>query len=181
MTFNPPKLADFGKVTELSTTGVIKEHVTIGIAELVVMHNPAVLITRGLGSCVAISLRDPVARFGALAHIILPSIEKSNDKEHPLKFADSAIEIAVKQLMEKGCLKSRIVAKIAGGACMFNLEKQIINVGARNIEAVISKLGELKIPILADDTGGNYGRTVEFDIEKGSLTVKTALNGVKVL
>lgn len=181
MTINPAKQVGCEKVSELSATGVIKEHITIGIAELVVIHNPAVLITRGLGSCVAISLRDPVARFGALAHIILPSIEKSNDKEHPLKFADSAIEIALKQLLENGCLKSRIVAKIAGGACMFNLENQVINIGARNIEAVINKLEELNIPILANDTGGNCGRTVEFDIEKGSLTVKTAMNGVKVL
>ena len=160
---------------------MIKEQVAVGIAELVVMHNPAVLITRGLGSCVAVSLRDPVARFGALAHIVLPSMEQSNDKEHPLKFADSAIEIAVKQMLEKGCSKNRIVAKIAGGACMFHLENQVINIGAKNIEAVTHKLEEMQIPILANDTGGDYGRTVEFDIETGVVTVKTALKGVKAI
>ncbi len=160
---------------------MIKEQVNVGIAELVVMHNPAVLITRGLGSCVAISLRDPEARFGALAHIILPGIEQSNDKQHPLKFADSAIEIAVKQMLEKGCSKNRIVAKIAGGACMFHLENQIISVGAKNVGAVIHKLKEMHIPILASDTGGDHGRTVEFDIETGVVTIKTALQGVKVI
>ncbi len=158
-----------------------KEHVSVGIAKLVVMHNPAVLITRGLGSCIAILLRDPVARFGALAHIILPSIEQSNDKEHPLKFADSAIEIAVKRMLEKGCSKDRIVAKIAGGACMFHVEKQIINIGEKNVGAVIHKLEEMHIPILASDTGGNHGRNVEFDIETGVVTIKTALQGVKVI
>ncbi len=158
-----------------------KEQISVGIAELVVMHNPAVLMTRGLGSCVAISLRDPVARFGALAHIILPSIEQSKDKGNPLRFADSTIEIAIKKMLEAGCSKNRIEAKIAGGACMFHFDKQVINIGEKNIEAVINKLNEMHIPILANDTGGDHGRTVEFDIESGSMTVKTALHGVKVI
>lgn len=160
---------------------MIKEQVTVGIAKLVVMHNPAVLTTRGLGSCVAISLRDPVARFGALAHIILPCIAQSNNKENPLKFADSAIDIAVKQMLEKGCSKDRIVAKIAGGACMFHVENQSISIGEKNIDAVIHKLEEMQIPILASDTGGDHGRTVEFDIETGVVTIKTALQEVKVI
>src|SRR4030065_1796462 len=94
------------------------EKIIIGIAEFVVVHNPAVLITIGLGSCVAISLRDPVARFGGLSHILLPSIDESNNKNNPMKFADSAIEMAVKMLLQKGCLKNRLEAKIAGGASM---------------------------------------------------------------
>ena len=160
---------------------VIKEQIYVGIAELVVVHNPAVLISKGLGSCIAVSLRDPVERFGALAHIILPSIEKSNNKENPLKFADSAIEIAVKRLLGKGCKKNRLVAKIAGGSSMFHIENMTINIGEKNAEAVIKKLGELRIPILASDIGGDYGRTVEFDIEKGTMTIKTAFLGNKVM
>jgi len=160
---------------------VKKEQLFVGIAELVVMHNPAVLITRGLGSCIAVSLRDPVERYGALAHIILPSIERSNNKENPLKFADSAIEIAVNRLLENGCKKNRLVAKIAGGSSMFHIENMNLNIGEKNAEAVKKKLGELRIPILASDVGGDYGRTVEFDIENGSLTIKTAFHGVKVM
>lgn len=158
-----------------------KEQLYVGIAELVVAHNPAVLITKGLGSCIAVILRDPVARFGALAHIILPSINEARNKENPLKFGDSAIEIAVQRMIEKGCLKNRLEAKIAGGACMFNFPNQVINIGERNAEAVRKKLGEMHIPVLASDVGGNYGRTVEFDIEKGSMTIKTAFHGVKVI
>ncbi len=160
---------------------VTKEQIYIGIAELVVVHNPAVLITRGLGSCIAVSLRDPVERFGALAHIILPNIDKSNTKDNPLKFADSAIEIAVNRLLEKGCKKNRLVAKIAGGSSMFHIENMSINIGEKNAEAVKKKLEEMRIPILASDVGGDYGRTVEFDIEKGTMTVKTAFHGVKVM
>lgn len=158
-----------------------REQIYVGIAELVVAHNPAVLITKGLGSCIAVALRDPVARFGALAHIILPSINEARNKENPLKFGDAAIEIAVKKMLEKGCLKHRLEAKVAGGACMFNFPNQVINIGERNARAVRKKLEEMKIPIMASDVGGMYGRTVEFDIEKGTMTVKTAFHGVKVI
>ncbi|HMB45192.1 MAG TPA: chemotaxis protein CheD [Candidatus Methanoperedens sp.] len=155
------------------------EKIIIGIAELVVVHNPAILITIGLGSCVAISIRDPVARFGGLSHILLPSISESNNKSNRMKFADSAIEMLVDMLLQKGCLKSRLEAKIAGGASMFNISGNTINMGERNTEAVKKKLKELKIPLLASDTGANYGRTIEFNISSGIMYVKSAFHGIK--
>jgi chemotaxis protein CheD len=155
------------------------EKIIIGIADYIVVHNPAVLVTIGLGSCVGISIRDPVARFGGLAHILLPSIKESNNKENPLKFADSAIEILVDGLLKKGCIKSRLEAKMAGGASMFNLGNNTMNIGERNVLSVKQKLKEMNIPLLASDTGANYGRTIEFDIASGVLTVKSAFNGIK--
>src|SRR4030066_2273912 len=95
------------------------EKIIIGIAEFVVVHNPAVLITIGLGSCVAISIRDPVARYGGLSHILLPSISEANNKSNPMKFADSAIEMVVELLLEKGCAKRGLEEKIEGGASLF--------------------------------------------------------------
>ncbi|MBU4138770.1 MAG: chemotaxis protein CheD, partial [Euryarchaeota archaeon] len=109
------------------------------------------------------------------------SIERSNNKDNPLKFADSAIEIAVNRLLEKGCKKNRLVAKIAGGSSMFHFDNMTINIGENNALAVTKKLGEMRIPILASDLGGDYGRTVEFDIEKGTMTIITAFHGVKVM
>ncbi len=156
-----------------------KEKIIVGIADLAVAHNPAVLITIGLGSCVAVSFRDPLAKMGALAHIVLPSIEQSRNKEIPLKFADSAIESAVKEMLRRGCSKYRIEAKMAGGACMFKLGS--FDIGARNVQAVKQKLEEMDIPILASETGGNHGRTVEFNIETGVMTVRSAVCGVKVI
>src|SRR3972149_7006364 len=155
------------------------EKIIIGIADLVVVHNPAILITIGLASCVAVSLRDPVARFGGLSHILLPSIEESNNKDNRMKFADSAIEMAVDMLLKNGCVKSRLEAKMAGGASMFNIAGNTINIGEKNVEAVKKKLQELKIPLIASDTGSNYGRTVEFHIASGVMYVKSAFHGIK--
>jgi len=156
-----------------------QEKIIIGIADYVVVHNPAVLVTIGLGSCVGISIRDPIARFGSLAHILLPSIKESNNKDNPLKFADSAIEIVVNSLLKKGCIKSRLEAKIAGGASMFSFGNSIMNIGERNVLAVKQKLKEMNIPLLASDTGANYGRTIEFNIASGVMSVKSALKGTK--
>ncbi len=156
-----------------------QEKIIIGIAEYVVVHNPAVLVTLGLGSCVGISIRDPVARFGGLAHILLPSIKESNNKENLLKFADSAIEIVVDSLLKKGCVKSRLEAKIAGGASMFSFGNSTMNIGERNVLSVKQKLKEMNIPLLACDTGANYGRTIEFNIASGVMSVKSAFNGTK--
>jgi len=158
---------------------LVKEKIIVGIADLVVVHNPAVLVTIGLGSCVAVSFRDPVARFGGLAHILLPAIEESKNKDNPLKFADTAIEKGVEMMLRKGCLKNRIETKIAGGASMFSFKEADMQIGARNVEAVRRKLQELKLPIIASDTGGNYGRTIEFDIASGAMFVKSAFNGNK--
>lgn len=156
------------------------EKLIVGIADLVIVHNPAVLITIGLGSCVGISLRDPVARVGALAHIVLPSIKEAKNKDNPFKFADSGVEMAIQKMLEKGCLRSRIESKIAGGASMFSFGDNM-NIGEKNVEAVTRKLTEMKIPILASDTGGNYGRTIEYHVETGLLVVKSAFRGVKEL
>jgi len=155
------------------------EKILIGIADYAVFHNPAILVTIGLGSCVGISIRDPVARFGGLAHILLPSIKESTNKDNPLKFADSAIEIVVDALLKKGCVKSRLEAKIAGGASMFSFGNTTMNIGERNVESVKKKLNELNIPLVASDTGANYGRTIEFNIASGVMSVKSAFNGIK--
>ncbi|MCX9083900.1 MAG: chemotaxis protein CheD [Candidatus Methanoperedens sp.] len=158
---------------------VTVERVIIGIADYAVVRNPAVLVTIGLGSCVGISIRDPEAKFGGLAHILLPSIQESNKKEIPLKFADSAIEILVDSLIEKGCLKRKMESKIAGGASMFSFGKSTMSIGERNVLAVKQKLKEMNIPLLASDTGANYGRTIEFNIATGVMSVKSAFNGIK--
>ncbi len=155
--------------------------IIVGLADLVVAHNPVTLVTVGLGSCVGIAMRDPSARIGALAHILLPNITQSTYKENPLKFADSALENAVRTMLENGCLKNRIEAKIAGGASMFNFGGIGMDIGARNVSAVTKKLEEMKIPLLASDTGGNYGRTLRYNIETGILVVKSSFHGIKEL
>lgn len=131
------------------------------------MQVPDMITTLGLGSCIGIALYDPVTKIGGLAHIMLPDSTQMRNNTNIAKFADTGIEELVKRMVSAGAGKSRLVAKIAGGAKMFEVSgmSAIGNVGQRNAEASKAKLKQMGIPLLAEDTGLNYGRTVELYTE----------------
>lgn len=154
----------------------MSEIIKVGMADLKTCVSPNGITTLGLGSCVGIAVRDPVNKIGGLAHIMLPDSKAiRNGQQNIAKFADTGIEELVRQMEKLGAKRSRMVAKIAGGATMFVFQgngSNIGQVGDRNVEAVKSKLKELKIPILAQDTGENYGRTVVFYPENGDFHIR---------
>lgn len=153
----------------------MSEIIKVGMADLKTCVSPDGVTTLGLGSCVGIAIRDPMTKIGGLAHIMLPnSREIKNAQQNVAKFADTGIEELVMQMEKLGAKRNRMVAKIAGGATMFNFQgtSTIGQVGERNVEATKAKLQELKIPILAEDTGANYGRTVIFFPESGEFHIR---------
>lgn len=148
--------------------------IKVGMADLNVCVSPDRITTLGLGSCVGIALRDPVTKIGGLAHIMLPDSTTIRNNSNIPKFADTGIEELVKQVTRKGANRSWLVAKIAGGAQMFgfNSNSGMVRVGERNVQATKKKLAELRIPILAEDTGKNFGRTVIFYPETGDFVIR---------
>jgi len=160
------------------------EPITVRIATLKVVSDPSVLVCRGLGSCVGVALWEKGSGIGGLAHILLPSDEFSLKKDNPEKFADQAIDLMVHEMLKRGAIRSMIVAKIAGGARMFTSlvpQTDRVHVGERNVEAVKQKLKEVGINIIAEDTGGNRGRTMEFETKTGKVMVILADKTMKVL
>ncbi len=157
------------------------EMIKVGMADLKTCKSPNAVTTLGLGSCVGIAIRDPVTKVGGLAHIMLPDSTKITNNQCIAKFADTGIVELVRLMVAEGANRTRLVAKIAGGAQMFALQNKsdLIAVGARNVESVTKVLGELKIPILASDTGKNYGRTVEFYPETGDFVIKAVGKEIK--
>ncbi|MCM1089654.1 MAG: chemotaxis protein CheD [Muribaculum sp.] len=153
----------------------MSEIIKVGMADLKTCLSPDGLITLGLGSCIGIAIRDPVTKVGGLAHIMLPDSKAiQNSGQNIAKFADTGIEELVRQMERRGALRKRMVAKIAGGATMFSFggKSDLVQVGACNAEASIKKLRELGIPIVAQDTGANYGRTVIFYPETGNYVIR---------
>ena len=151
------------------------ELIKVGMADLKATKYPNFLITYGLGSCIGIALYDPINKIGGLAHIMLPDSNQARSSDNPAKFADTAIPLLINNMIKLGASKSRIVSKIAGGAQMFSFTNttDIMRVGERNAEAVRTTLKKLEIRLLADDTGGNYGRTVELNLENGMFRIKS--------
>ena len=155
--------------------------IRVGMADYKVGRDPAVIISYGLGSCIGISLYDPLTKIGGLLHIMLPDSTQSKSVENPAKFADTGIPLMLNDIVKLGAVQSRLVAKIAGGAQMFAFANatDIMRVGARNAEAAKKILQSLHIRLLAEDTGGNYGRTVQIDLATGVYKVKTIDKGEK--
>ena len=163
---------------------VCKEmNLNVGISDWKVGKPPDVLVTYALGSCVGICLYDKGRNIAGLSHIMLPDSTTSGEASiNRMKFADTAIPDMLKKMVAMGAKQLSITAKIAGGATMFAVGGcDRFNIGERNIAAVKSALQVLRIPITAQDTGLNYGRTVFFYPEDGKVKVKSATKGERFL
>lgn len=160
------------------------EIIKVGMADLKTCKAPDGVITLGLGSCVGIALRDPVTGIGGLVHIMLPDSTAMRGNNSVLeKFADTGIDELIRQLVAMGANRNRLVAKIAGGATMFQVQSrnEMMKIGERNVEATIKKLNALNIKILAQDTGENYGRTVTFFPETGEFHIRAVGKTQKII
>lgn len=124
---------------------------------------------------------DPAAKVGGLLHIMLPDSTQARASDNPAKFADTGIPLMLKEVLSLGAVKGRLEAKLAGGAQMFAFANatDIMRVGNRNAEAVKAILRRNGIRVVAEDTGGNYGRTVQIDLANGAYKVKTIDRGEK--
>ncbi|HUU75779.1 MAG TPA: chemotaxis protein CheD [Methanoregulaceae archaeon] len=148
-----------------------EELVIIGIGDLFTGSNPMSSI--GLGSCVGLVIHDPIKCIGGMAHVMLP--DSGGRTERPGKFADTAVETLVSELIGKGCRLAIMQAKIAGGAAMFKTFSENLNIGERNVNAIRECLKDRKIPIIAEDVGGCTGRTIVYHPTcAGKLMIKLA-------
>ncbi len=160
----------------------MSELLVVGISDYKLARCPNVFVTYALGSCVGICLYDSQSKIGGLSHIMLPESSMfSNNEINRMKFADTAIVDLVQNLVKLGAERRRLTAKIAGGAQMFEVQQGSLvgTIGDRNISSVKNTLQSLRIPILAEDTGLNYGRTVYFDLETGIMKVQSLSRSIK--
>ena len=155
---------------------------TVGIADLKVGKGDDVLVTYALGSCVGICLYDPETKIAGLAHIMLPlSTEAGSIAQNGKRYADTGITELVQEMTMKGASRTRLVAKIAGGARMFATQSAVFNIGERNVAAVKKMLAAYRIRIIAEDTGLDFGRTVFFHGDTGIMEVRAAAKGTKMV
>lgn len=148
--------------------------VKVGIADLNLVLPPGKIMTIGLGSCIGIAIYDKTKKIAGLAHIMLPNSTQFNNVTNPLKFADLAIPELIKKMESKGGRRVNFVAKIAGGASMFNFSENNVSsdIGKRNSEAVKEALAKEKIAIKGEHIGGKKGRTMIMDSKDGSVSVR---------
>ncbi|WP_100183011.1 chemotaxis protein CheD [Candidatus Nitrosotenuis aquarius] len=137
-----------------------------------------------VGSCVAICLYDSVAKVAGMAHVMLPKNNTTDQVPKPEgKFVDVAIKVLLDKLTANGAMRTRLKAKMAGGASVFQTEgnKNVFNIGTRNVDAIRAILGENKIPIVSEDVGEKGGRWVIFDVASQIMTIKDKAKGVTTI
>jgi chemotaxis protein CheD len=147
----------------------------VKVAQAAVGGPDDTLVTLGLGSCVAILLHDAEARVGGLAHVLLPEPALSRDQGNASKFATTAVPALVQEMARMGARPGRLKARLVGGAAMFQtlMVPGSLNMGARNINASRQALEEAGIPVVAEEVGGDYGRSVRFYVGAGRTTVSS--------
>ena len=155
--------------------------IIVGMADLNVCRAPGALTTLGLGSCVGIALYDPLTKVAGLAHCMLPDSTQFLNNTNIAKFVDTAVIRLVNDMVRQGAHKAGLQAKIAGGAQMFAFAaaNDSMRIGDRNADAARKTLAECGIPVVAMDTGANYGRTVELYADTGRFLIKTIDHGSK--
>ena len=157
------------------------EKIDVGVGELAVARAPEILVTAALGSCVGVALWDPFTKNGGLAHIMLPDTDSAASGSGGNRFATTAVPALVDKLVRLGSSDRQLIAKIAGGSAMFSANSSIASIGDRNVEEVKAQLKRVRIPLRAEDTGGRHARTVELELESGTLVVRSYMYGVKEL
>jgi chemotaxis protein CheD len=148
----------------------------VSIAQARIDRTPVILKAYGLGSCIAVGLYDPQSGIGAMGHMLLPCRPEKTPLGSESKYVDAGIYHMVDELVRAGANRESLVAKITGGANMFETTYQTLinSIGARNAKSARETLAALGIPLLGEEVGGNRGRTAEFDLATGNMMVYCA-------
>lgn len=135
------------------------------------------LTASGIGSCLVITLYDPKRKVGALAHAMLPSNSPARDerqgamdKRRDAMYVGVAIDEMLKKIKAFGAKREDLEAKLIGGANMFAAFKS--DIGKQNVLSAKEKLKKEGIKLVGEAVGGSIGRSVEFCVASGIVTVK---------
>ncbi|HPT83055.1 MAG TPA: chemotaxis protein CheD [Limnochordia bacterium] len=146
--------------------------VFVNMGQISSAKQSGILTTVGLGSCIGVTLHDDKAKVGVMGHIFLPRSRPNDPDAPPGKYADTGIPAMIDEALRLGASKSRLQAKLAGGANLFpNLNLHSASIGQQNIEAVTALLKQHGVPIVGQDVAGNHGRKMRFFVETGVVTV----------
>lgn len=154
--------------------------VVVDTGNIKVSNNSNTLITSALGSCVAITIYDKVQKLGGMLHYILPENPGGKKKE---KYADTGIQLLLEKILALNSKKEDLVAKMVGGANMFEEFMDDIenSIGKRNVKKGKEVLKDLGIKLTSQDVGGNYGRSVKFQLSNGQIHITSYKTGAKII
>jgi chemotaxis protein CheD len=156
-------------------------NLVVGMGDMKVSDDPqATIVTFALGSCIGITIYDPLVKAGGLLHFMLPESSTNPEKalKNPFMFADTGIPRLFQEIYKLGGDKRRLRVRVAGGAQLLD-ESGFFNIGKRNYAALRKVLWTGNLLIHAEEVGGQVNRTVRLDLCTGKVSVKTSGEGEK--
>lgn len=150
-------------------------NITVGISELRLSNSPEdILVTYSLGSCVGITLYDPVACIGGMVHCMLPLSKTDPEKarQKPAMFTDTGLTALIQGVLDMGAQKQRLMVKIAGAAQLMD-ENGTFRIGERNLTIAQKVLWKNNMLITASETGGTIARTVYLHMDTGRTIIRS--------
>lgn len=148
----------------------------VGIADIKVLDTPGdVLITYALGSCLGVTVYDPVAKVGGLLHVMLPVSSANPEKAlvKPQMFVDSGIPLLFRESYRLGARKERLWVMACGGASLRGSDHDCFEIGKRNLLMLRKMLWKNGVLLRAEETGGSKSRNMSLDLATGNITVFT--------
>ena len=159
-------------------------NITVGISDARISTDPdAVIITHALGSCIGVTIYDPVRKIGGLLHFQLPQSkgDENSSQDNPFKYADTGFDVLLDEFQSLGARKSNVEVKLVGGAHKLLIGNDSFNIGKRNYAAIRKTLWKKGLLIAAQDVGGNIPRTIYFSITNGAIKIKSQGKTVKTI
>ncbi|HEV8547925.1 MAG TPA: chemotaxis protein CheD [Polyangiaceae bacterium] len=148
--------------------------VTVGVGDLRVSNDPgSVLVTYGLGSCIAVLVFDPVRHVAGMVHYMLPlsAITPEKAKERPAMFGDTGVPLLFRRMTELGSRQSDWIVKVVGGASIHD-DNKTFEIGKRNYVVLRKLLWSAGLAISAEAVGGTISRTTRLGVRDGRVTVR---------
>lgn len=150
---------------------------TVGVADMQIATQPGdEIVTYALGSCLGITLYDPVVRVGGMLHVMLPlsTIDPVKASANPYMFVDTGVPRLFQACYHAGAKKPRLLVKVAGGASVHgNIAEDHFQIGRRNVAMLKKLLQKNGVPLQACDVGGAHSRTMVLALASGTVTLKT--------
>ncbi len=137
--------------------------------------NECELVSHAIGSCIVITMYDPHAKYGAMAHVMLPGKAPDKETELPTKYAEDAIDALIRHMDLNPEDHSSVEITLIGGGNVLKRENDTIC--RKNIQSVKELLIHKKLPISAESLGGTERRSVRFNVETGEVFIR--INGSK--
>lgn len=153
--------------------------VVVEISGCRVLNDPAAeLLTYSLGSCIGVTVWDPVVHVGGMLHFMLPDSTAASERHsgHEAMFADTGLPLLFRSAYKLGAVKKRLVVKVAGGATLFRASEEM-NIGRQNYAVLRNIFSRNGINIAGEHVGDTISRTMRMSVGTGRVTVQNRRMG----